>query len=311
MLKKVTAVFTAAILAIVLSTVVIASDNSLWTKTYQAEDGSILKIICLSEEEEGNYIVYLDDKVFSNVSYDGLITYLNANEKPMYSSDGKIEFGYGQLYAPIEGGIQIIGNEDGILFESNNGENSDFHLVKRDVNKNSVDSSAVWYEIIKTYKLIETKVTALSASSTVLINGKQVAFEAYNIGGSNYFKLRDLAAAISGSEKQFDVTWDEEKRVINLLSGKEYTAVGGELEKGDGLTKNAILNKSSIYQDGELVCMTAYNINGSNYFKLRDIAMLFNFGVSWNEETNTVIVDTTIEYLKEQESSDVIEFIFE
>jgi len=47
-----------------------------------------------------------------------------------------------------------------------------------------------------------------SDPSTVLINGTAIYFEAHNIDGNNYFKLRDLAKAILGTGKQFEVTWD-------------------------------------------------------------------------------------------------------
>ncbi len=40
-----------------------------------------------------------------------------------------------------------------------------------------------------------------AAKASVLVNGKSVAFEAYNIDGSNFFKLRDIAMALSGSAK--------------------------------------------------------------------------------------------------------------
>ena len=36
-----------------------------------------------------------------------------------------------------------------------------------------------------------------------------------------------------------------------------------------------------IYVDGEQVSMTAYNIGGSNYVKLRDIGKAVNFNVYW------------------------------
>lgn len=47
--------------------------------------------------------------------------------------------------------------------------------------------------------LAET-ITAKPTSSTVLINGKSFSFEAYNINGSNYFKLRDIAKALNDTE---------------------------------------------------------------------------------------------------------------
>ena len=40
--------------------------------------------------------------------------------------------------------------------------------------------------------------------------------------------------------------------------------------------------------------MTAYNIDGNNYFKLRDLGEKFNFGVDYDEATNTVKLSTDV-----------------
>lgn len=135
--------------------------------------------------------------------------------------------------------------------------------------------------------------TAVPTKSTVLVNGKSVSFDAYSINDNNYFKLRDLAQALKGTEKQFEVTWDSEKQAINLISNKPYTAVGGELSKGDGTRKTAQLSASAIFLDGQAAQLTAYTINGNNYFKLRDIGETFGFSVKWDGEKNTISIDTT------------------
>jgi hypothetical protein len=130
----------------------------------------------------------------------------------------------------------------------------------------------------------------------VLINGEQQSFEAYNIDGFNYFKLRDLAFVLSGTEKQFDVGWNSEKRVISLTSGKPYTVADGELAAGDGLAKKAVQNTASIYKDGESIELIAYNISGNNYFKLRDLGKTFDFDIGWDATTSTITVDTKASY---------------
>lgn len=139
-------------------------------------------------------------------------------------------------------------------------------------------------------------ITATPTSSTVFVNGTAVDFEAYTINGNNYFKLRDIAKVVSGSEKQFEVTWDSSKNAINLISAQAYTEVGGELAAGDGTAKDAVANNSTIYKDGVEISLTAYTINGNNYFKLRDLGQAFSFGVIWDEEKNAVVIDTTQEY---------------
>jgi hypothetical protein len=138
--------------------------------------------------------------------------------------------------------------------------------------------------------------SAKPTASKVLVNGTNTSFDAYHIDGNNYFKLRDLAKVVSGTEKQFEVEWNTEKKAINLISNQPYTAVGGEMAKGDGKSKNASLNTSKIYRDGNEVSLTAYNINGNNYFKLRDIASEFDIGITWDGKTNTVGIDTSQSY---------------
>jgi len=145
----------------------------------------------------------------------------------------------------------------------------------------------------------DAKATAAPTSSKVLVNGAATNFDAYNINGNNYFKLRDVAKVVSGSEKQFEVTWDASKNAINLVSGKPYTVVGGELSTGDGKAKSAVTSSSVIYKDGAEISLAAYNINGNNYFKLRDLGQAFNFGVSWDAVNNAVVIDTSKGYTAE------------
>ncbi len=131
------------------------------------------------------------------------------------------------------------------------------------------------------------------------MNGEEVAFDAYVINSNNYFKLRDLAHVVSGTEKQFEVSWDGANNTISLESGKAYTPVGGELTVAESRSELQVqANASKILVDGTEVEFTAYTINGNNYFKLRDLARTFNIGVSWDGTTNTVGIDTTADYVE-------------
>ena len=138
-------------------------------------------------------------------------------------------------------------------------------------------------------------IKATKTSSEIMVNGKEVKFEAYNINDNNYFKLRDIAKALNGSEKQFEVTWDGAKNAINLVTGKAYTVVGGELEVGKSNKLNVRNTDSRIYVDGIEVSMKAYNINDNNYFKLRDLGEFIGFGVDWDGANNRVLISTNQE----------------
>ena len=134
-------------------------------------------------------------------------------------------------------------------------------------------------------------------AASVLVNGEQKAFDAYEIGGNNYFKLRDLAYVLNGTDKQFGVGWNSEAKAISLTTGAAYSAVGGEMEpKSTEGTQRASLSTSSIYLDGDLVFLDAYEIGGNNYFKLRDVGQTFDFGVGWDNATKTITIDTSTGY---------------
>lgn len=147
---------------------------------------------------------------------------------------------------------------------------------------------------------VPQEVTATSTAANVLVNGSQVAFEAYNIDGNNYFKLRDLAQALKGASKQFGVSWDAEYNTIRLSSDGEYETIGGELAASEDKTaRKANPTGSMIIINGQEAKFTAYNIDGNNYFKLRDIAQAFNIGTTWDEASKTIGIDTSIDYIPE------------
>jgi hypothetical protein len=141
--------------------------------------------------------------------------------------------------------------------------------------------------------------TARPTASPVLVNGESKSFDAYNINDNNYFKLRDLAYILSGTEKQFEVGWDGAANAISLTSGQPYTAVGGEMASKGSEDRQAAPTSSKIAIDGAEVSLTAYNIEGNNYFKLRDIGAALDFGVTWDAANKTIVISTSEGYTPE------------
>lgn len=135
--------------------------------------------------------------------------------------------------------------------------------------------------------------TAAPSTAKVLVNGKGMVFDAYTIGGNTYFKLRDVAAAVNGTTKNFNVVWDTDRKAISLQPETAYAAVGGELAAGDGTAKQALPSGAPLYMGWMEYAMPAYNINGSTYFKLRDLCSLMGITVGWDDATKTITVDST------------------
>lgn len=53
---------------------------------------------------------------------------------------------------------------------------------------------------------------------------------------------------------------------------------------------------SPIFVDGKQVQVEAYNIAGYNYFKIRDLASVVDFGVYWDDDTGSVQINTMTGY---------------
>ncbi len=138
-----------------------------------------------------------------------------------------------------------------------------------------------------------TAISAAPTSASFVLNGTKVVLEAYNINSNNYVKLRDIAKVLNGGSKQFEVTWDSAKQAVNILSNHAYTPVGGELALSTSSSMKApVLSNSKVYIDGKEANLTAYRIDGYNYFKLRDIGNAIDFDVVYDEMAKSIIINT-------------------
>lgn len=91
--------------------------------------------------------------------------------------------------------------------------------------------------------------------------------------------------------------WDADMKAIKLTSGKKYSVAGGELILSGTQRMSACSpTQPAIILDGNKIVLTAYAINNSNYFKLRDIAAAINFGVTWDTGMNCIRMDTNKGY---------------
>ena len=109
-------------------------------------------------------------------------------------------------------------------------------------------------------------VSAAKTTHAFQLNGKAVTNpQAYLINKYNYFKLRDVAYLLRNSTAEFEVGWEKSTNVITLTTGKNYTAVGGELNT-KALSSAAGKPTTAIVKvNGKKVSFDGYIINGNNY----------------------------------------------
>ena len=138
----------------------------------------------------------------------------------------------------------------------------------------------------------ENGIKTVKSSSNIIVDGENMAFEAYNINNSNYFKLRDISKALKESDSKFEVTWDESKNAINLITGGSYKEADEDVSPSITGKLTVKPSTSDVYVDGTQVDIKAYNINGSNYFKLRDLGESTMFNIGWDGARNSILIDT-------------------
>lgn len=85
--------------------------------------------------------------------------------------------------------------------------------------------------------------------------------------------------------------------LVKTQTIKTYTIAGGEMTPGDGKGKTPVMSDSVILKDGVELQLNAFTINEDNYFRLRDIGQTFNIGITWDETTRTIGIDTAADYI--------------
>ena len=130
-------------------------------------------------------------------------------------------------------------------------------------------------------------VTAAPTNDALTLDGVKQSPTVFKLdGGDNYFKIRDLAAMLNGTEKQFAVGYDGS---VQVTTGQPYEAVGGELAGAAEGSFAAEPTNDAIYIDGVKADLTAYKIEGNNFFRLRDLGRALDFYVGWTAERGVFI----------------------
>ncbi|NMO95033.1 hypothetical protein [Paenibacillus lemnae] len=138
----------------------------------------------------------------------------------------------------------------------------------------------------------EKAAIARAAATWISFDGESQVLDGFNIGGSNYYKLRDIAENLSGSTSQFNVTFNKSKNAVEILTGRSYAFESKPASMYYSKNQNykARFTDSKVLIDGELQLLKAYNIDGSNYFQLRDLAQKLSFKVAYDQNAGQILV---------------------
>ena len=158
--------------------------------------------------------------------------------------------------------------------------------------------------------LLNIPMSLTSNIQNIKVDGKTVQIQTYNVGSSNYVRLRDIAAIMKNTQKPFDVQWLEGH--IILFKDTEYQGYKNQAISQSGIGIRGVeplcyLTHEEYEQILEISLLEycthnadlharTININDENYIKLRDISKLINFSVDWDSNTKTVIIDSSKNY---------------
>ena len=138
-------------------------------------------------------------------------------------------------------------------------------------------------------------VMALPTEASVFIDGVAVNFQAFHIGGHNFFRLRDLAFALNGTAARFNLGWDGVSQAISIYRGAVYVPVGGEMSAGSGEIRPATPTQADIFLDGVRISPRAYHINGNNFFMLAELAEALGFTATWDGSARAILISTIVD----------------
>ena len=84
--------------------------------------------------------------------------------------------------------------------------------------------------------------------------------------------------------------YDAATACVTVTTGQRYQPNGTELAgQASGGSKTALPTNNDIYVDGVKLNLTVYKIDGSNYFKLRDLGKALDFFVGYDPATGVTI----------------------
>ena len=156
--------------------------------------------------------------------------------------------------------------------------------------KTESEMFTVTIEYNKTFSTISAY--AESNTSKVMVDGNEVEIYGYEIDNSSYFRLKDIAKVLNGTDKQFDVTDNETFNLENITLNKEYKGSHKADLSFNHTDKVARLDGSQIFLDLTSIKTKNYKIDGEIYVNLRDLSEYINIDIGYDSQNNSILIKT-------------------
>ena len=146
---------------------------------------------------------------------------------------------------------------------------------------------------VKEVDLASDEKMAFVSGENVSLDGRNLQINAYLINRSNYVKIRDVAALLKDTPAKFDLAYDNEKQSVIISKGKNYS--DSFIYKESKLKEERIAKETMqkfVDDKGQEIELKGYFIDGYNYFRLRDLGKVLNFGVAYDFKDQRVLLSS-------------------
>lgn len=136
---------------------------------------------------------------------------------------------------------------------------------------------------------------ALPMQTRINVGGSESELASYIIDNTVVVKLRDVAAALNGTDCQFSVSWYESTHSLALQQDAYYTPVGTEAVSMDTASTWGYVTNANIMVNGVYSNLPAYDIEDSFYISIYDLSLISDFTFDVAEGFNgsvSYLIDT-------------------
>ncbi len=185
------------------------------------------------------------------------------------------EFQTGCAYEPWH--LRYLGAELATAVKNSNLSYDEYYARYIDVRDQSEDDGSA-------------DAVGISAAADITAGGASYSLSAFRVLGDTYFKLRDIAIVLSGTDLAFDVSWNAEEKCITLLPGTDYSSEPATSELEPGLIRHMTATSPPLEVGDASYEPGAFMVGGSNYYTLDSLGELFGFSVTADEAGALLIV---------------------